>query len=99
MARAGDGWSATVNLATGDYDFPTGVQVQEIRIASAGLTAGTGYWLRMQRWDGSNRDHAVYVGDVLKVGGDNLRRIRRVGTDALLHANLITATGYYVQAT
>lgn len=99
MAKIGDGWSATVNMATGDYNFPTGVQVQELRVASVGLTAGTAYWMRMQRWDGSNRDHAVYVGDVVRVGGDNLRRIRRVGTNALLHTNMITLTGYYVQAT
>lgn len=100
MARVGEGWSATVQLGTGDYAFPTGgVVVQEMRVASNGLTAGTAYALRMQRRDDTYRDFQVFHGDVVMLNDDSLRRIKRVGTHALLHDGAIILSGYRAVAT
>jgi hypothetical protein len=89
MAQQGKTWSQAVDVSGGDYDLPTHVRVQEMRVNAAGT-------VRLQDYDGGEHDFVGTDFDIYKLGGEGLRRVRQVGTTAALRTGAITLFGYYV---
>jgi hypothetical protein len=52
----------------------------------------------MQRQDGTTVDFQADNYDIFKLGQEDLRRVRQIGTDPALRSGEIQLYGYYVSA-